>query len=294
MPLTVSWALLTTTLLLSSTAAAQQPPVEAGAPGEIVVTGARDRDEQVRAFVRALTPAPSGSIARFEDRVCPVTIGLSPEQNEQVSARIRKIATAIDLRVSKPGCTPNVMVIATPDERVLIERAAQERTSSFGSMTPRQIRKLARSPGPAAAWQLHAQVDTSGTPYAFDPAIGAYVRRTAQTESRTRTPVARGIFASALVVETASLGGLTPVQLADYAAMRLFAEIDPARLPSPSPATILNILDAPRGTALPITMTHWDFGVLRGLYTGSTDRLLVTQRSSIVREVGKQLEKPER
>jgi hypothetical protein len=294
MRLAVSWALLTTTLLLSPAAAAQQPPAEAEASGEIVVTGQRTRDEQVRDFVRALTPASSGSIARFQDHVCPLTVGLSPEQNEQVSARLRKIAAAIDLRVSKVGCTPNVLVIATPDKRALLERAAQERTSSFGTMTPRQIRKLARSPGPAAAWQLGAQVDTSGTPYAFDPAIGAYVRRTSQTESRVRTPVARGISASALVVETASLTGLTPVQLADYAAMRLFAEFDPARLPSPPPPTILSILDSPPGTALPITLTHWDFGVLRGLYTGSADRLLVTQRSAIVREVRKQLEKPER
>jgi hypothetical protein len=294
MRIAVSCALLTTTLLLSPAAAAQQPPAEAGASGEIVVTGQRDRDEQVRDFVRALTPETSGSIARFTGQVCPFTVGLTPEQNAQVSTRLRRIAAALDLPVSKAGCHPNVIVIVTPDKRVLIERAAQQRSTSFGDMNPRQIRKLARSPGPAAAWQLDTQIDTSGTPYAYDVGAGAYIRRTAETVSRVEVPVARGIFASALVVETASLAGLTPVQLADYAAMRLFAKLDPAHLPSPPPATILTILEAPRDSALPITLTHWDFGVLRGLYSGSSNQLVVTQRASIARQVRKELEKPER
>jgi hypothetical protein len=285
-------ALGSAALFFCAAALGQQPAPKEEPSGEIVVTGQRDRDEQVQDFVRALTPAPSGAIARFVDEVCPATVGLAPEANEKVNARIRRIAAAIDLRVAKAGCEPNALIIVTPNKQALIERLVKERPGFFGALSLRQIRSLAKSSGPAAAWQLGGPIDEGGAPLAT--AQGIYVNRTIESQSRLKNPIRRGFDASAVVVETAALEGLTATQLADYAMMRLFAELDPARLPAPAPVTILNVLTAPPGTAVPITLTQWDLGLLRGLYASSPDLHTTSQRSEIAREVRKELEKPAR
>jgi hypothetical protein len=80
--------------------------------------------------------------------------------------------------------------------------------------------------------------------------------------------------------------------LADYAAMRLFARLNPAKLPAPSPPTILSVLEAPMGSEVPITMTEWDVGLLRGLYASSSNLRASGQRSQISQQVIKELEKP--
>ncbi len=64
-------------LLSTSPSAAQQPAgqARANAPSEIVVTGRRDLNEQIRDFVGALTPASSqGQLGRFEWAVCPAAL----------------------------------------------------------------------------------------------------------------------------------------------------------------------------------------------------------------------------
>jgi hypothetical protein len=287
MRINVRGALLTAALLLACPAAAQKPSQEAEPSQEIVVTGQREREEQVRDFVKALTPAPSGAITRFVDEVCPVTVGLTPEQNGKVDARLRQVAAAIGLRVGKSGCAANTLVIVTQDKAALIEKLAQERPETFGTLSSGQVRKLARLPGPAAAWRLGGAVDENG-----DRLDNSLVNRTTESQGRLKSQIRRGFDASAVVVERASLEGLTETQLADYAAMRLFAELDPARLPKPAPATILSILTAPRGTAVPITMTQWDLGLLRGLYSASPNIDQGSQRSAIAREVREELRKP--
>ena len=44
---------------------------------------------------------------------------------------------------------------------------------------------------------------------------------------------------------------------------------------------ILRVLDAPMGTAVPITLTSWDFGFLRGLYDAQANLRSAAQRSAI-------------
>lgn len=231
-------AILFAALLPAAPAIAQEasdPP-----SAEIVVTGTREREEQVRAFVQALTPAPGGSIPRFIfDSVCPAVSGLVPAQKEAVTTRLRDVIAAVGVPLGPRGCVPNIFVIATPDKRAFIELLAKRRAYSFGAMTAREIRRLARAPGPTAAWQLEGPVDSSGVPARFDEQLGVFVNRTTEASSRVTTVGRRGFDAAALVVETGALNGLTTVQLADYAAMRLLVKLDPARLPAGAPSTIL-------------------------------------------------------
>ena len=286
MSFTVRAALVSVALLLCTPAVAQETPSD---PSEIVVTGAREREQQVRDFVTALTPAPSGSIARFIEDVCPVVVGLAPAQNEAVAARLRAVAEAAGLRVARPGCAANAFVIVTADKREFIETLARRRPQSFETLSPSQIRRLAQSPGPAAAWQLEGLVDEDGIPLYVDPELGALRNNGFASASRIRTPTRSAFDAAALVVESGALDGLTTIQLADYAAMRLFAKVDPARLPATAPPTILNVLTTPMGSPVPITMTNWDLAFLRGLYGSAPDLQVSGQRSEIGRLVNREL-----
>ncbi len=258
-------------------------------PSEIVVTGTRQRDDQVREFVGALTPATGGSIPRFIEAVCPLVTGLVPAQNEAVITRLREVAVGAAVVVAKPGCVPNTFVIVTRDKRAFIEMLAKRRPKSFGMMSAREVRSLARSPGPAAAWQLEGPVNASGLPLRWDYFFGAYVNNTTETPGRITTVAHRGFDAAALVVEVGALNGLTPTQLADYAAMRLLAKLDLSRLPARAPSTILTVLTAPMGALVPITITKWDLGFLRGFYASSLNLNPNSQRSQIAGRVIKEL-----
>jgi hypothetical protein len=294
--------ILAAALALAAPAPAQAPPQappqalpQPGQPAQpaspdVVVTGTRERTEQVRDFVRALTPATSGSIARFIDRVCPYVTGLRPAQNEAVAARLRAIAEAVGLDVAGRDCTPNALVIVTENKGAFIEALRRRQPGSFGAMTSGQVRSLGNAPGPAAAWQLEGPVDSDGVPLFWDNLLGAYRNDTVQAASRIRSHGGRAFDAAALVVEASALEGLTWVQLSDYAAMRLFAQLDPARLRGDPPPTILTVLTTPMGSPVPITMTSWDLGFLRGLYDSRTDLTPSGQRSDIVRGVRRELE----
>jgi hypothetical protein len=279
-----------TSLLLAFPAYAQQaPPPPPETEDEIVVTG-RQLEEQVHDFVGALTPSRfvDSTISRFEEAVCPAVRGLAPAQNEAVTARLRAVAQAAGIRVEKAGCVPDSLLVVTADKGKFIRTLAARRPESFGDLTSLQIRRLARSPGPAAAWQLKGLVDSDGQPILLDAIIGYYLNRTTQAASRGR-PEGRWVFeGSALVVERRALEGLTTTQLADYAAMRLFARTDPSRVAGKAP-TILAVLEAPMGTAIPITMTEWDLAFLRGLYASPENRFSAAQRSAIAKDMREEL-----
>ena len=291
MRLTARLALISAALLPGAPSSGQEQ--QSSSPSEIVVTGTREREKQVRDFVAALTPAPAGSIPRFIEAICPVAAGLVPSQNEAVAARLRNVAAGANLDVAEADCPPNAFVIVTRDKRAFIEALAQSRPDSFGMLTALQIRRLARTPGPAAAWQLEGPVTTSGVPLRWDERKGAYVNPTTEAASRIRSVGRRGFDAAVLVVEAGALEGLTPIQLADYAAMRLFAKLDPARLPKAAPPTILSVLTTPMGSPVALTMTNWDLGFLRGLYSSAPNLVPGGQRSEISRQVNKELAAPE-
>jgi len=273
--------------------AGAQEPKPTPPSSEIVVMGTPHREEQVREFVGALTPARSGSIPFFIDAACPRVTGLGQSQKDAVIARLRVVAAAAGIRVADGACVPNMFVIVTPDKRTFIELLANKRPDSFGLMSAREIARLARTPGPAAAWQLEGPVTVGGVPLKFDDAFGAYVNPTTEAGSRLSTLARRGFDAAALVVEAGALDGITTIQLADYAAMRLFAKLDLSRLPDRAPTTILTVLTTPMGSPMPITMSKWDLGFLRGLYAVTSNRTPAGQRSQIAGQVMRELDGPE-
>ncbi|HEX8442658.1 MAG TPA: hypothetical protein VF631_03310 [Allosphingosinicella sp.] len=276
-------------LALASMAPAQETP--SSEPPEIVVTGREGFDRQVRDFVGALTHAPGqGQLARFEQAVCPVAAGLSPSQKEAVEKRIRRVAEGVGMKAGAQGCSPNILVALVPDKRDFIKALMRKQPSLFNNMAPVQVRRLTRAPGPVAAWQLKGLRRADGLELLEDSAFDMYINQAPGLGSRI-TETARPHFTAAVVVvELDAVQGLTTTQLADYTAMRTFARTDPSRLPK-SASSILNAVGAPAGVAVPITLTSWDLGFLRALYTSPDNLKASLRRTDMRRILTKELER---
>ncbi|HEY5721068.1 MAG TPA: hypothetical protein VIT45_01975 [Allosphingosinicella sp.] len=293
MPGFIRSCLAAAALAFSGGASAQQPAQDADG-AEIVVTGnAEEVERQIKDFVGALTQAPPRSqLSRFESSICPGVAGLPPGQKESVIARMRRVGEAAGLRVGKPGCIPNVMLMVASDKRAFIEALKRKHPYFFDSMPSDELRRLVSEPGPAAAWQIDGPpLSADGTAMATGGGPGAefYVNRTTRKGSLITASARPQFQAAAVVVEQKALEGLTTIQLADYAAMRAFARTDPARLPETSPPTILKVLEAPMGSEVPLTLTAWDLSFLKGLYAATDNLYAASQRSEIRRQIEEDL-----
>lgn len=278
--------------LASAAPAFAQEPAPAGDQSNVVVTGTLEREQEIRDFVAALTPGPgNGQLARFENRICPAAFGLSGPLREQVVTRMRTVSEAVGLRLAEEGCRPNVLLMVTRDKQAFIQALAARYPQYFGDDRENSARGVARQPGPASAWHAEEVVNADGRALARQG--GFAVNRTTRNQSRIAAS-ARPVFtAAAVVVERDALTGLSTTQLADYALMRALAGVDPHRLDTSSPATILTVLEAPMGSELPVTLTRWDLGFLRGLYAGRDNLFATAQRGEIRDGVREALDAPE-
>jgi hypothetical protein len=272
--------------LLASAAApavAQQPSPPAD-QSPIVVTGDKVNDDAIRTFVKDLTRVRSdGQLSRFEHSVCPIALGLTPQQRETVENRVRLVAKEVGIAVGKPKCSANIVLIVASDKHAVMEELRRHYIYIYGDVTGDRIRDLIRSPNPVAAWQIDGPPVADGRDVPTDFGSGLYVNRTTARSSRITAAAYPQFAAAVVVVSRDALAGLTTTQLADYVAIRALTGADPARLGKSGPTTILRAIDAPEGAEVPITMTEWDLAFLRGYYDARRNLTAAAQRSSIAK-----------
>lgn len=278
------FALFALTLLAAPAAAQDDAP--------IVVIGQRDIEQQIESFVGALTPAsPRGQIARFETAVCPGAFGMADAQRSAVQDRVRAVAKGVGLDVAAADCKPNLVVIVTADKAAFLKALDKDHGYMFGDRTPTEIRKILAQPGPSAAWQIQTMVNADGRAIMNDGDMP--INRTTRNPSRITAAARPAFMAAVVVIESKALDGLTTTQLADYAAMRALARIEPARIDATAPATILRVLDAADDSEVPVTLTQWDFSFLKGLYSSPNNLYAPSQRSAIARTMEQDTSQPE-
>lgn len=276
-------------LLLALQASAASPPPPQQNQPEIVVQGQRNVERQVHDFVKALTDIPpAGQISRFDWAVCPVAVGLSVRQNEEVADRMRAVAEAAGMRVAKPGCKPNALVVVSTDAQKFVDWLKDHEPEYFIGVTPKE-KQLLKHAGHAAAWHIEGRTDQDGVSVSRDSDSGLFISERTDVPSRISTNDHPSFEAAIVVLDARSLAGLTVVQLADYAAMRAFAKTDPSRLAKPVAPTILTLLDTPMGGAVPITLTEWDLAYLKALYGSTTNRLAGQQSGEMQRKMAQDL-----
>lgn len=283
----LSRAVLVLALACTAPALAQEPP-PAASPSDVLVTGTPDREQEIEDFVQALTPGPVTGLARFEEAICPNVLGLSGPLKEAVLNRMRQVSEAAGLSVAEGDCRPNVLLMVTRDKRALIEALAGRYPHFFGDDRENGARAVARQPGPASAW--HAEIVVNAGGHALPMRGGFYLNQTGLVGGRIKIPTRSVFIAAAVVVERQALEGLSAIQLADYALMRALARTEPERLTAASPPSILSVLEAPMGSEIPLTLTRWDLGFLRGLNAATPNLRTAQQRSEIRRRVAAELD----
>lgn len=264
-------------------------PAAAQTDAPIVVIGQRDIERQIESFVGALTPAsPRGQIARFESAVCPGVFGMADAQRTAVQDRVRAVAKGIGLDVAAADCKPNLVVIVTADKAAFLKALGKDHGYMFGDRTPTQVRKILAESGSATAWQIQTMVNGDGRAISNEGDMP--INRTTRNPSRITAAARPAFIAAVVVVEGKALEGLSTTQLADYGAMRALARIDPMRIDAAAPATILRIFDAAADSEVPVTLTQWDFGFLKGLYSRPTNLYAPSQRTEIGRVIEQELD----
>jgi hypothetical protein len=226
----------------------------------------------------ALPAAAATPPTRFTVPVCPAVYGLAPQQAAFIAGRMRQVGYAAGVPLAAPPCDPNAIVIVTADKNALIRGLEQSHADYFPiEWNKRQIRELESNPSPAVAWQFEGLITPDGLriaentiPSLVDPvppaALFEATPPTTAPATRLRPAERHDVMTSILVVQANALQGLTAMQFADYAAMRTFARADPRSTTVPPSDTILKVLDAPMGTAVPLSITASDLNFLRHYY----------------------------
>ena len=261
---------------------------------DVVVEGVRQQRqrEQVRQFIKALSDVPSfGQIGKFQAPVCPAVMGLPEAQNRMVAERMMRVAEAAGIRTGDANCKPNVFVIASVDKGSTIEALYRSYPAYFGEMRGKEVRKLIASKEASVAWQVKGLLSADGTTLKKMPLGGPYINEGTNSGSRVRAGTMPEFVASMVMVERAALTGLNVTQVADFAAMRAYADTDPIRASGAGSPTILTILDKAADQMVPLSLTHWDLGYLKSLYATSNALYASYQRGEMEQVVEREVAK---
>lgn len=272
-------ALLPAALLgLAAPLLAQEDAAQAGASAqvdqfggiEIVVTGSEldVRERTITRQARTIT-AESGlrhiPLARFADRACPGVTGLKREYAEVVVTRLRWLAEDLGIPLHPEGnCRANVILVFTQDGRADLKEIERKTRLVSESLGPKERRELLEGPGPVRVFNVVEDRMRSG-------------QRIPRRQNLEQIPVGtqeggqsligggtrRAIASSMVFFDRDALEGTTLRQLADYAAMRVFAQTRDAS-GDKAPHSILSLFD--KDAVPPEGLTAFDRAFLTTLY----------------------------
>ncbi|MDQ3125632.1 MAG: hypothetical protein M3Q74_08520 [Pseudomonadota bacterium] len=273
-------------LLLSSPQTPAPPVSQDPLQLEDVVVSGRTLDSLIEDFVGEVAePNRNRGLARWHDSICVGVANLDGEIAQYLSDRISTVATDMGLRAGAPGCTPNILVIATADAGGLARQLTEERRRAFrmgGAGMDRggsALRDFVEADRPVRWWQMSMPVDSeTGDPAvripgrctgdcidAADMAPQIYIH----SASRLSTQIVDNLIRTIVIVDVDEVGGLSALQLADYIAMVSLAQIDPDADTS-NYASILNVFEAPE---ISDSLTDWDKAYLDGLYAAERNHV---------------------
>ncbi|HET7084752.1 MAG TPA: hypothetical protein VFI23_08285 [Rhizomicrobium sp.] len=279
----------------------------ARAPTEsVTVTGARDR-QVLDKFVQSFA-APThliGKMARWEDGICPITVGLRPAAASFITQRVKGAAVQVGAPVnSKEGCEHNVAIIFTSAPQALLDNIRKKQPWFLGyADNSDQTKKLAAITRPIQAWYLTATKDlkgsieidsskTVGLGLQIDvpcpaPAPSAsmctYFFPNAHAASVTGNHLGDGLrsifHVVTIVVDPTKLVDYEIGSLADYIALLALTQLNSLDTCQQLPS-IVNLL-AENCATKSSALTENDFAYLRGLYKMSSNMNLGTQKNEI-------------
>jgi hypothetical protein len=232
-----------------------------------VVESERPRTERELAELArdlADNPRPDRPLARFEAPLCLMVASGDAALGQEIAARVIANAKAAKVKVRGNGCSTNALVMIADDARQQLQAVRSSGRRLFAGLNARDIDAAMGARDPVYVFQASQTTAASGQ---------AMLRAMPDTPPENRvTAMGRlsrltreDMLAALVVIDREAVAGFSPVQIADYASLRLLAptgEVDVAE--ADAPRTIMTLFVAP--TDAPAAMTRFDRAYLKALY----------------------------
>lgn len=254
-------------------AAAQTAPPPAVPSDPIIVEGERPQSEQALTELArdiAGNPRPRRPLARFESPLCLMVAASDTALGQEIAERIIENARAARVPVRGKGCRANALLALSDDAQAQLRDVRASGRRLFAGLSPREIDAALGARDPVYVFQSSRQASNTGEPIVNSPEAfgsGGIIgpQNKIWSAGRLKRDIREDMLAALVVVDKAAVAGLTPIQIADYASLRLLAptgEVDVAE--AGAPRTIMTLFVSPQ--TAPQTLTRFDRAYLKALY----------------------------
>ena len=231
---------------------------------EIVVIGEKKKIAQ--ALKNLIEPSGKEQYARFEDRICPIVIGMPRDWTGPLLKMVRENIEKAGAKLEEPGCKPTALAIFIDQPRELVSAMHKEMPDFFG-MTPREYDTFLAGSAPVWSWHVVDTRDRDGTQLAQGSIDGndfGVVKNASAT--RLYSNVREDMLAGFVVVDRQQTVGKTLRQLADLVTMHLMLDVR-AGAGARDRSSILSLFESRAESELPPpSMSNFDRGALAGFY----------------------------
>ncbi len=284
---------LTASLLALSAPLAAQVGVRASSAtsasqddAPIVIQG--QKKELAKALRQLIQPTNSEQLARFEDKVCPIVIGMPRDWTAKMTQMIRDNIVAVGGKLEKPGCKPNALAIFIDQPKELVA-ALNEDAPFYFNMTPRQFKTFAAQPGPVWSWHVTDMRSRDGNQLAQGSMQGndfAVVKQASAT--RLYSNIREDMLAGFVVIDRPKTIGKTLRQIADLVTMHLLLDVRLGATGNDRSSILSLFAERPENEVVPAGFSRFDRGALTGFYTQrENNRTAAQQQLNIIGAMAK-------
>lgn len=255
------------------------PAQQAGAaPSDpIVVEGQRpgaDRPSVVSRLRQMIDETDGEQLARFEDEICPMVIGMPADWTAILTRIVRENVVEAGGKVGAAGCKVNAAAIFIDQPQELVLALHKAEPFFFMNMSPREFDQFSSVRRPAYSWHTINRYTRDGIH------MDKVVRQAAAT--RLYTNIREEMESGLVVIDRQATIGKSLRQLADFATMHLMLDVN-WRSPRIDRSSILALF-ADREP--PLRMSSFDRGALSGFYLQrENNRTAAAQRQNIARSM---------
>ena len=292
--------------LMAAVLMAQVPAVSAESAATTASQSRGALDKFVNSF--AAPTRQTGKLPRWENGICPLTVGQGPDIARYVTQHVKDVATTVDAPVSAdPSCTPNIEIIFTATPQDLLDNVRAHDADYLGySESSAERERLAKVTRPIQAWYMTQTRDLRGMSridsgrsrgagasmanFTDLPCIGCRGRNDTPIDlpnagfasvsgNRTSDGMRSVLHHILIVVDPAKVTDYGIGALADYIAMLALTQINSLDTCQQLPS-IVNSL-APGCEQKADRITENDLAYLNGLYSMKAEKNLAGQQRQI-------------
>jgi hypothetical protein len=312
--------LLVTLFSLAAGAAIAQAPVKPSfaLPTEsVTIIATKPTEETIRSFVETRTTPTRivGKMARWQQGVCPLTIGLGDKYAKYVTERVRAVAAAVGAPVATAPCKVNVEIVFTTTPQAFMDTTRKSAPVFLGYHdSASQADEMAKVTHPIQSWYTTESVDYDGAsqvdrgmcnstetintlpiqltsdlqnPQAFAQLVLPCATIMHSSGSRLHNGYESGFYNVLIVAEPAKLFDFEMGALADYIAMLALSQ--PSSLDACQEMPSISNMLAKGCASAPAKITDGDLAYLQGLYNMPRGYSLAAQQNEMRFEMKKTL-----